>query len=200
MRENNHAHSTATSVHNNKLTVSTKHFWRKKRIARQKSTLWIKLAMTIKFWHTWRLLRLNPGEQEEHLTHQPAFTAFALSTKFSRWVSLGAQHPIMLIMVLLTFRLVKGEIFMTLYFEVGASNVKSCMWWFWIVVTTRFLCFLKLFRGMWEGGGPLKWHVPVWGIFVGRFRCGKMGWPLKDESLNKKFCGTLHVWRSDRNC
>ena len=32
MRENNHAHPTATSVHSNKLAVSTKHFWRKKHL------------------------------------------------------------------------------------------------------------------------------------------------------------------------
>ena len=39
MRENNnHAHSTATSVHNIKLTVSTKHFCEEKKIVRQKST------------------------------------------------------------------------------------------------------------------------------------------------------------------
>ena len=30
MWENNHTHFTATSVHNNKLTMSTKHFWGKK--------------------------------------------------------------------------------------------------------------------------------------------------------------------------
>ena len=27
------------------------------------------------------------------------------------------------------------------------------------------MCLLDLFRRMGEGGGPLKWHVPVWGIF-----------------------------------
>ena len=32
MRENNHGHSKATSVHSNKLTVSTKHFWGKKHL------------------------------------------------------------------------------------------------------------------------------------------------------------------------
>ena len=44
--------------------------------ARQKSTLWIRLAMKIKFWHTWKLLWLTPGAQGEHLAHQPGFTAF----------------------------------------------------------------------------------------------------------------------------
>ena len=32
MRENNHAHSTATSVHSNKLTVPNKYFWEKKHL------------------------------------------------------------------------------------------------------------------------------------------------------------------------
>ena len=86
MMENNHAHSTAMSAIVNKLTVSTKYFWEKKTFERQKLTLWNKFAMKIKFWHTWRLLQLhNPGAQGEHVTHQPAFTAFtsqvfALST------------------------------------------------------------------------------------------------------------------------
>ena len=82
IRENNHAHSTATSVHSIKLKVSTKHFWRKTTIARQKATFWFKLSMKIKFWHTWRMIRLTPGALGEHLAHQPAFThsqVFALS-------------------------------------------------------------------------------------------------------------------------
>ena len=46
------------------------------------------------------------------------------------------------------------------------------------------------FRGWREGEGEgwvaLKLHVSFWGIFVGRFKCGKMGWPLKRGILYKK--------------
>ena len=37
-------------------------------------------------------------------------------------VSLGVLNPTMLMMVLLTFRLTRGEKFMTLSFEVGAKQ------------------------------------------------------------------------------
>ena len=50
MRENNHAHLTAMSVHSHKLSVTTKYFWGKKTFARQKLTLWIKLCIKIRFW------------------------------------------------------------------------------------------------------------------------------------------------------
>ena len=59
------------------MTVSTKHFWGKKTFAREKSTLWNKLAMKIKLWHTLRLLWLTPGAQVQHLAHQPVFAAFS---------------------------------------------------------------------------------------------------------------------------
>ena len=95
MRKNNHAHSTATTVYSTKLTVSTKHSWGKKTFARQKATLWIKLAMEIKFWHTWRLLPLTPGalahlSQLSHLSHK------CLPSLRIGWVSLGVLYPIML--------------------------------------------------------------------------------------------------------
>ena len=32
---------------------------------------------------------------------------------------------------------------------------------------------------------PLELHVPFWGIVVGKFKCGKMGGPLKQEILYK---------------
>ena len=41
------------------------------------------------------------------------------------------------------------------------------------------MCLLELFRGIREGGGPLKLHVPVLGIFVGRFRYEKWNDPGK---------------------
>ena len=74
MMENNRARLTATSVHSHKLKVTTKHFWRK-TFARQKQTLWIKLDMKIKFWHTCRLLRLNPGARGNHLSNQLSWEA-----------------------------------------------------------------------------------------------------------------------------
>ena len=60
MRENNHAHSEARSFHCYKLTVKTKHFWGKRHLQGKKPTLWIKLDIKIKFWHTCRLFQLNP--------------------------------------------------------------------------------------------------------------------------------------------
>ena len=39
-------------------------------------------------------------------------------------------------------------------------------------------------------------YIPVWGIFVGRFKCRK----LEGGALKEEFCGTLHVGWSDRNC
>ena len=76
MRENSHAHSTATTVHSNKLTVSIKRFREKKILVMQKPTLWIKFAMKTKFWRTWRLVPLTPGVQGKYLAHRPAFAAF----------------------------------------------------------------------------------------------------------------------------
>ena len=32
------------------------------------------------------------------------------------------------------------------------------------------MCLLMLFQGMGEVGGPLELHVPLWGIFVGKFK------------------------------
>ena len=127
MRENNHAHSTAMSLHSNNWQCQPNIF-EEKTFAKQKSALWIKLAMKIKFWHTWRLLRLNPGAQGEHLAHQPAFTAFtSVCTVYPKWVSPGVLYPIMLMIVLLMFRLTKGVKVMTLSFEFGTSNKKSCL-------------------------------------------------------------------------
>ena len=99
MRENDHAHSTATTVYSTKLTVSTKHSWGKKTFARQKATLWIKLAMKIKFWHTWRLLPLTPGalgEQLAHLSQLLHLSHKCLPSLRCRWVSLGVLYPIVL--------------------------------------------------------------------------------------------------------
>ena len=45
-------------------------FSRKKTFARQRPTLWIKLDLKIKFWHTCRLFWLNPGACGEDLTSQ----------------------------------------------------------------------------------------------------------------------------------
>ena len=94
MRENNHAYSTATTVYSNKLTLSTKHSWGKKHW-RGKG----KLAMKIRFWHTWRLLPLTPGAQGEHLAHLIQLSQVShkcLPCVPSRWVSLGVLYPTML--------------------------------------------------------------------------------------------------------
>ena len=37
----------------------------------------------------------------------------------------------------------------------------------------------------WDGGELLKWNVPVCGSFIGRFKCGKMVSPSKEEFLYK---------------
>ena len=49
IRENNHAHITARSVHSYKLSVTTKHFWERKHLQGKKRALWIKLDIKIKF-------------------------------------------------------------------------------------------------------------------------------------------------------
>ena len=61
-----------------------------------------------------------------------------------------------------------------------------------LVIKNWVYVFPRAVSGDWggvgESGGPLKWHVPVWRIFIGRFKCGKMGWPSKEEFLCKSFC------------
>ena len=43
--------------------------------------------------------------------------------------------------------------------------------------------------GCGKGDAPLKWHGPVWGIFVGRFKCRKMGWTSKEEFFRNNSVG-----------
>ena len=50
-------------------------FLRKKTFARQKPTLCMKLGIKIKFWHTCRLFRLNPGGRGELLTSELSWVA-----------------------------------------------------------------------------------------------------------------------------
>ena len=84
MRKNNHAHSTATLVHSDELTVSTKHFWGKKQLRCKIQPYELSLPWKSNFdiekdclgWHRRRLPRLNPGVRGEHLAHQPAITVF----------------------------------------------------------------------------------------------------------------------------
>ena len=91
----------------------------------------------------------------------------------SRWVSLGVLYPIMLMMVLLTFRLTNGKKmydFIILSWSkqwviLLAVISKSYLWWFWIaatekgwnwenyLLTTGFMCFLELRGGGGGGGG-----------------------------------------------
>ena len=105
MRENNYTHLTGRSVHNYKLTVTTKHFWEKKHLQRKKPTLWIKLDIKIKFWHTCKLFRLNPGARGA-ISHTYVFAFYLPSTEYIS-VSPGVLYPTMvgLMVVLLTFRL-----------------------------------------------------------------------------------------------
>ena len=98
MRENNHTHSTAMSVHSSKLTVTTKHFWGK-NIYKAKPTLCIKLDIKITFWHTC----LNLGMWEESISP----TSFHGPCLPNRWVSSVVLNSIMIELtgVMLTFRL-----------------------------------------------------------------------------------------------
>ena len=109
MRENNHAHSTATSVHSNKLTVSTKHFWEKQHL-RGKSQPQNQILAYMKIASA-KSLSARGASRSPAGFH--SFQKF-LPCLRSRWVSLGVLYPIMLMMVVLAFRLTKGEIFMTL--------------------------------------------------------------------------------------
>ena len=55
-------------------------------------------------------------------------------------------------------------------------------------------CFSWIcFRGCGgECGRPMKLDILFWGIVVGRFKCGKMGWPLKETFFVKTiFCYLL---------
>ena len=55
-------------------------------------------------------------------------------------------------------------------------------------------CFSWIcFRGCGGGcGRPMKLDILFWGIVVGRFKCGKMGWPLKETFFVKTiFCYLL---------
>ena len=93
-------------------------------------------------------------------------------------------------------RLVLGENFMTLHFEVGASNEKPCLWWsvnfgcgnltcteeVWgwgnYLLSTGFMCSLDSNSGGggdWGGGGD-RWNCMYLfgGIVVGKFKCSKI--------------------------
>ena len=100
MRENNHAHSIATSVHSNKLTVTTKHFWGK-NIYQEKANL------TNQAWHKNQILAYiqiaSAKSRSAKGSTSPA--SFHGPCRPSRLVSV--LYPIMveLMVVLLTFML-----------------------------------------------------------------------------------------------
>ena len=128
MRKNSLAHSTATSVHGNKLTSSTKHFWGKKHLREKSQPYELSLRWKSNFGihedcFGYLLERKESISLTSHLSHK------CLPSIPSRWFSLEVLYPIMLMMVLLTFRLSWGEKFVFLWFEVGVINEKSCLWW-----------------------------------------------------------------------
>ena len=165
--------------------------------------------MKIKFWHTWRLLRLNPGAQGEHLPHQPVSTAFTSDCPVylvdelvlvslphydndgsievqadQRWKSYG---------LIIWSWSKQWEILL-------AVISKSCLWWFWIAGSCRGgLKLRKLVINDWvyvfprvvlrDGGRMVgRWNGMY--LFGGFFLKGSntekwMGWPSKKEFFYK---------------
>ena len=89
---------------------------------------------------------------------------------------------------------------------------KSCSWWSELeeflklrnlVINDWFMCFLGWFRELAGGWRAIQMTCTHLGDFCWKVQIQKIwggeGWPSKEEFLYK-FCGTLHVRRSDRNC
>ena len=221
MRENNQAHFTTATVYSNKLTVSTKHSWGKKTFARQKATLWIQLAVKIKFWYRWTLLPLTPGGQGEHLAHLSRLSQLlhkCLPCLLSRWVSLGVLYPIRLWWFCWRsgWPKVKNLWLYNLKLEQAMRNLAcgdlNCSYWGGLKLRKLVINdWVHVFPRLVLGDGRRvedRWHdMYLFGEFLlGDSNVenwvwgeGGRGWPPKEEFLYK-FCGTLHVWRSDRNC
>ena len=156
------------------------------------------------------MLRLTPEAQGEHLAQLP-----------SRWVNLGVLYPTAndgSVEVQADLRWKTYDFIIWSWSKQWKILLvvisKSCLW-IWIVVTAYWgglklrklvindcvYVFLELFRGMAEGWCAVEmactylegfllggWNTENWG-----------GWPSKEEFLHNS-SGTLHVWRSDRNC
>ena len=106
----------ARSVNSYKLTATTRHFCGKKQLQDKKPTLWIKLVIKIKFWHTYRFFRLNLGTRGAIVTRVcPVYLVQSwCSIPHYGWVNGG---------------FVDVPALLTLQFEAGVSVEKSCSWW-----------------------------------------------------------------------
>ena len=155
--------------------------------------------MKIKFWPTWRLLRLTPGAQGVFYT-------------------LDVLYPIVLVMNMLMFRWKKYD-FYNLKLEQAIRNLacgdQQILLVVISVVTTVYWRGLKLRelvindwvhvfpRAVSRDSGRVmdRWNdIYLFGRFLlGGSNAEKLGWPSKGEFL-QKFYGTLHEWRSHRNC
>ena len=154
--------------------------------------------MKIKFWHTWRLLRLNPGAQGEHLPHQPVSTAFT------------SDCPVYLVDELVLVSLphydndgsieVQADQRWKIYgliiwswskqWEILLAVIsKSCFWWFWIagsyrgglklrklVINDWVYVFLELFWGMGGGWWAVEMACTYLGDFCWKVQIRKNGW------------------------
>ena len=104
MRENNHAHSTATSFNSNKLTVTAKHFWGRnicETKANRMNSAWNKNQIL-----AYRQIASAKSLSARGASHQPAFMGHkCFSCRPSRWAGPGFLYPIMigLMVVMLTF-------------------------------------------------------------------------------------------------
>ena len=156
------------------------------------------IDIKIKFWHTCRLLQLNLRMRGEHLTFVFLGSCLTIShTCFpclsSRWISPGVLYSIMigLMVVLLTFKADLRWKFYDFIKEIGASNEKSCSWWSvspaCCVLTRTELRRVEteeivindcvhVSHGLLKNGGRMVgcWNG-IYLIFVGRFKCGKIG-------------------------
>ena len=79
---------------------------------------------------------------------------------------------------------------------------KLCVWRFWGNYLGNYWqlgpCFSWTYFGGWrEGGGCWNCMCFLWGIFVGRFKCGKMGWPWKKKLFLNKFVKALIPLKRD---
>ena len=73
IRENNHEHSTATSVHSNKLRVTTKYFWGK-NICDAKTNFWIELDIN-KILAYMQIASAKSQSVREYLTNRLSWVA-----------------------------------------------------------------------------------------------------------------------------
>ena len=169
-----------------------------KNICEQKGTLWIRLAMRFKFWHTWRLLPLTPGAQGEHLAHLGQLSQLSQLSHIcfpclpSRWVSLIFYTPLCYdgsVDVQADLRRKLHDFIIWSWSKQWEILIvvisKSCSWWSEL---EEFLKLRKLVINDWvhvlprlvsRDGERVAGHsndmYPFRGIFVGRFKYRKLG-------------------------